>query len=60
VPAGEARNLHVGGARYVSLLGQGHRWFHHADDRYPRTVTASWVARYATAVADAVVGFARS
>lgn len=58
VPAGEARDLHVGGANYVSLLGQGNRWFHHVDDRYPRTVTAAWVARYASAVADAVLGLA--
>ena len=40
VPAGEARNLHVGGARYVSLIGQGNAWFHHQDDRYPAAVTA--------------------
>lgn len=48
-PRGEARNLHVGGARYVSLLGQGNRWFHHQDDRYPETVSAEVVARYARA-----------
>jgi hypothetical protein len=60
VPAGEARNLHVGGARYVSLIGQGNRWFHHADDRYPASVTASSVARCATAVADVVIGLARA
>jgi hypothetical protein len=59
VPAGEARNLHLGGARYVSLIGQGNRWFHHADDRYPRTVTAAAVARYARAVAQAAVAFAQ-
>ena len=39
-PAGEARNLHVGGGRYVSLLGQSGPWFHHPDDRYPGAVTA--------------------
>jgi hypothetical protein len=53
VPAGEARNLHVGGARYVSLIGQGNAWFHHQDDRYPAAVTADRVARYARAVAAA-------
>lgn len=58
VPAGEARNLHTGGARYVSVLGQGNRWFHHADDRYPRSVGAPLVARYARGVARAVVTLA--
>ena len=60
VPAGEARNLHLGGARYVSLLGQGNRWFHHPDDRYPHAVTASLVARYAQAVARAAGELART
>jgi hypothetical protein len=50
VPSGEARNLHVGGARYVSLIGQDNPWFHHPDDRYRTSVTAAVVARYATAV----------
>jgi hypothetical protein len=59
VPAGEARNLHLGGARYVSLLGQGNRWFHHAGDRYPDSVTAAGVAPYARAVAEAVSRLAR-
>jgi hypothetical protein len=60
VPAGEARNLHLGGGRYVSLLGQGNRWFHHADDRYPQSVTAASVARYANAVGDALGALARA
>ena len=58
VPAGEARNLHVGGARYVSLIGQGNAWFHHQGDRYPAAVTADRVARYARAVAAAATHFA--
>jgi hypothetical protein len=58
VPRGEARNLHVGGARYVSLLGQGNRWFHHQDDRYPASVSAGVVARYARAVSAFVVELA--
>lgn len=60
VPRGEARNLHVGGARYLSLLGQGNRWFHHQDDRYPATASAAVVARYAQAVAAFVVELARA
>ncbi len=58
VPAGEARNLHVGGARYVSLIGQGNAWFHHQDDRYPAAVTSDGVARYARAVAAAAMRLA--
>jgi hypothetical protein len=57
-PRGEARNLHVGGARYVSLLGQGNRWFHHEGDRYPATVSAAAVARYARGVAAFVLNAA--
>jgi hypothetical protein len=60
VPVGEARNLHTGGARYVSVLGLDNRWFHHPDDRYPRTVTAALVTRYARGVADAALALARS
>ena len=37
-PFGEARDLHAGGGRFVSLLGRnGH--FHHPDDRWPATVS---------------------
>jgi hypothetical protein len=60
VPAGEARNLHLGGARYVSLIGQGNRWFHHRGDRFPEAVIPVSVARYARAVADCVTRLART
>lgn len=59
VPAGEARNLHLGGARYVSLLGQGNGWFHHAGDRYPAAVGAAMVARYGRGVAEGVTELAQ-
>jgi hypothetical protein len=59
-PAGEARNLHVGGGRYVSLLGQSGPWFHHPDDRYPGAVTAEAVARYADGVARCVARLAEA
>lgn len=36
-PAGEARNIHDMGHRYVSLLGSN-AWFHHPDDRWPGTI----------------------
>src|SRR5262249_55595717 len=39
VPAGEARNIHVGGGRYVSLLGSG-KFFHMQQDRWPVAVDA--------------------
>ncbi len=59
VPSGEARNLHVGNARYVSLLGSHNPWFHHEDDRWPASVTADLVAKYAAGVSQAVVELAR-
>jgi hypothetical protein len=59
VPAGEARNIHVGGGRYASLLGSG-QYFHSLADRWPVAVDAAAVGRYATAVADLVVSLARS
>lgn len=48
VPAGEARNIHVGGGRYVSLLGTN-PLFHSVADRFPDAVDVPTVARYATA-----------
>ncbi|MBV7335821.1 hypothetical protein KFU94_47795 [Chloroflexi bacterium TSY] len=36
-PLGEAYNIHDGGGRYLSLLGDN-RWFHHPDDRWPETI----------------------
>jgi hypothetical protein len=60
VPAGEARNLHVGGGRYVSLLGLSGPWFHHPDDRYPGAVTADAVARYARGVGRCVARLAEA
>lgn len=59
VPAGEARNLHVGGARYVSLLGANNAWFHHEQDRFPTSVSADFVARFAAGVARASLELAR-
>ncbi len=36
-PLGEARDIHDGGGRYLSLLGSN-RWFHHPDDRLQPSV----------------------
>jgi hypothetical protein len=59
VPAGEARNIHVGGGRYVSLLGSG-RFFHTQQDRWPVAVDADAVTRYAQAVSTLAVAIATS
>jgi hypothetical protein len=58
VPAGEARNIHVAGGRYASLLGSG-QYFHSVADRFPVAVDAAAVDRYAAAVADLVVTLAQ-
>jgi hypothetical protein len=59
VPAGEARNIHVGGGRYVSLLGSG-KFFHTQQDRWPVAVDADAVTRFATAVSSLAVAIATS
>ena len=51
VPGGEARNIHVGGGRYVSLLGNS-PFFHSLADRWPEAVNVPAVARFAAAFAD--------
>jgi hypothetical protein len=59
VPSGEARNIHVDGGRYVSLLGGGPA-FHTQQDRWPATVDVAAVARFAQAVSALAVTLARS
>lgn len=59
VPAGEARNIHVGGGRYVSLLGSG-KFFHTQQDRWPVAVDVDAVTRFATAVSNLAVAIAGS
>ena len=49
VPAGEARNIHVGGGRYVSLLG-GSPYFHNPMDLWPQSVALDDVVKYAAAM----------
>ena len=36
-PSGEAQNVFDAGGSYVSLLGNN-PWFHHPDDRWPKTI----------------------
>ena len=57
VPAGEARNIHVGGGRYGSLLSSS-PYFHSQSDRWPAAVDATAVARFAAAIADMVMALA--
>jgi hypothetical protein len=57
-PLGEARNIHDGGGRYVSLLGLN-RWFHNPDDRWPLTVDVEKTARLNDAMLAQMVALAR-
>lgn len=50
---GEARAIHDGGGRYVSLLGDN-RWFHHPDDRWPHSVDLDKTERIVRAVVEMV------
>lgn len=58
VPSGEARNIHVGGGRYVSLLGSG-PWFHNPFDLWPQAVDLDAVITYATATTELTLALAR-
>ena len=49
-PGGEARNIHDGGGRYISLLGSG-PFFHNVDDRWPAAVDLAAVSRFSEAFA---------
>jgi len=57
-PGGEARNIHLAGGRYVSLLG-GTPYFHNPDDDSVAMVNIAATARYARALSDIVVQLAR-
>ena len=59
VPSGEARNIHVGGGRYVSLLGSGPH-FHNPDDLWPFAVDLDAVVRYAEATIELTLALARA
>ena len=57
VPGGEARNIHVGGGRYVSVLGSS-PVFHSEADRWPDAVDIAAVARFARALGDVAITLA--
>lgn len=54
-PLGEARNIHDGGGRYVSILGRN-GLFHHPDDIWPSAVdlaaTLKWVSVFTALVVE--------
>lgn len=57
LPFGEARDIHAGGGRYVSLLGsQGA--FHHPDDRWPHAVDLQRTVDLALAFREIVAALA--
>jgi hypothetical protein len=56
-PAGEARNVHDHGGRYLSLVGSN-PLFHLEADRWPDAVDAPAVARFAAATAQLAVQLA--
>ncbi len=58
-PGGEARNIHVGGGRYVSLLGSS-PFFHSPEDRWPAAVDVPALARFARALSDVAVTLANA
>lgn len=58
VPGGEARNIHVGGGRYVSLLGSS-PYFHNPFDLWPQAVDLSAVMNYAAATTELTLRLAR-
>lgn len=59
VPAGEARNIHVGGGRYVSLLGSG-PYFHNPLDLWPYSVNLDAVVSFAAGVSELTLALARA
>ncbi len=50
-PFGEARDIHDGHGRYLSLLGSN-RWFHHPDDRLHSSVDVGRIAGIVDAFVD--------
>jgi hypothetical protein len=56
-PGGEARNIHDGGGRYLSLLGSS-PFFHHIDDRWPAAVEIAAVVRFSEAISNLAVRLA--
>lgn len=58
-PGGEARNIHDGGGRYVSILGSG-PFFHNIADRWPASADIAAVARFGDAFAALAIRIAQA
>src|SRR5262249_14616063 len=58
VPAGETRDIHRAGGRYLTLVGTN-PLFHLPQDRWPHAVDASAVARVASATSRLVIELTR-
>ena len=58
-PLGEARNIHRGGGRFVSIIGKNDL-FHSPDDRGPDVVDLDVVERFAKAFADVAMSLSRA
>ncbi len=57
IPGGEAEVVHRGGGRYVSVIGRN-ALFHNPDDKGPRAVDPSAIAKFSTAFIAAATGLA--
>jgi hypothetical protein len=57
VPRGEAENVHRGGGRYISIIGNNDL-FHNLSDRGPGAIDLNVIERFANAFAIVVVSLA--
>ena len=58
-PLGEARNIHRGGGRFISIIGKNDL-FHSPDDRGPDVVDLDVIERFAKAFADVATSLSRA
>jgi hypothetical protein len=58
-PLGEARNIHRGGGRFISIIGKNDL-FHSPDDRGPDVVDLSVIERFAKAFATVAISLSRA
>jgi hypothetical protein len=57
-PLGEARNIHRGGGRFISIIGKNDL-FHSPDDRGPEVIDLNGIERFATAFAAVATSLGR-
>jgi hypothetical protein len=58
-PLGEARNIHRGGGRFISIIGKN-ELFHSPDDRGPDVVDLNVIERFAQAFANVATSLSRA